>query len=112
MDAVVERIGKNPGFGSGVIAVYQLAKYRIVEVCTGEYTQPEIVVDHLLMTAKELNDLRVGDRVRLYIYRSKTILSRRNEEGFRKATDEVSEFYVGDKPMPLSANCKPCEPCE
>lgn len=111
VDAIVERIGKNPGVGSGVMAVYQLAKYTIVKVCTGEYAQPEIVVDHLLLTAEELNDLRVGDRVRLHVRRSETIFRRNNEDGFRKATDEIGEFYISDKPSVLSSDCKPCEEC-
>ena len=112
LDAIVERIGRNPGIGSGRLAVYQFAKYRIVEICAGEYGRPEIVVDHLILTTEELKELKVGDRVRLPVRRSKTILTRNNEEGFREATDEVSEFYIGERPMLLPANCKPCKPCE
>lgn len=110
VDAIVERIGQNPGVGSGVMAVYQLAKYTIVKVCAGEYAKPQIVVDHLLLTAEELNDLRVGDRVRLNMRRSKTIFTRNNEDGFREATDEIGEFYISDKPVRLPPNSTPCDP--
>ena len=107
VDAIVERIGKNPGVGSGVFAVYQFAKYKVAKVCAGEYTRSEIVVDHVVMTAEELNNLRVGDRVRLSANKSKTIYLRNNEEGFRKVTHEVDEFYIGSQPTLLSS-VAPC----
>ena len=112
LDAVVTQIGKNPGVGSGVFAVYQLAKYKIVKVCEGDYTQPEIVVDQLLLTAHELDDLRVGERVRLSVQRSKTVLMRYNQQGIREPGDEIREFYLGEPPQLLPASCSPCEPCQ
>ena len=96
--AVVENIGKNPGVSSGVYLIYQLAKYRVVEVCAGTYTQKEIVVDHLLITGDELKSLRIGDKVFLTVHPSKAIGLRFDEEGFRSPSDKIETFYLGDEP--------------
>lgn len=111
LEGVVEKIGKSPGVGSGIHAVYQFAKYKVATVCEGEYDQQEIVVDHLLLYGNELDTFRPGDRVRLVIKKSNTIFLRNNEEGFRNADDKVEVFYIGEKPRLLSPECVSCEPC-
>lgn len=112
MDAFVERIGAAPGVGSGVRAVYQLAKYNVTQVCEGEYNQQDIVVDHLMLYGDELDGFRPGDKVRLVAKKSNTIFTRNNEDGFRNAHDKVEVYYIGEKPKLLSPGCAPCEPCE
>jgi hypothetical protein len=105
--AVVEKIGKDPGVSSGYYLIYQLAKYRVVEVCAGNYSQKEIVVDHLLVSGDELKALRVGDKVYLTLQPSKTIKMRFNEEGFRDSSQNVGTFYIGHKPdVTKPAPCK------
>ena len=105
--AVVEKIGKDPGVSSGYYLIYQLAKYRVVEVCVGNYSQKEIVVDHLLVSGDELKTLRVGDKVYLTLQPSKTIEMRFNEEGFRDSSQKVGTFYIGHKPdVTKPAPCK------
>lgn len=110
-EASVEKIGRSPGVGSGDVAVYQLAKYKIISICEGEYDQQEIVVDHVMLYGHELDDVRVGDRVRVVTRKSNTIFTRKNEEGFRNAGDKIEVFYTGEKPQLVSPNCAACEPC-
>jgi len=112
IDAFVEKIGAAPKVGSGVRAVYQFAKYNVTQVCKGEYRQQDIVVDHLMLDGNELDAFRPGDRVRLVIQQSKTILTRNNEDGFRNARDKVEFFYTGERPKLLGADCAPCAPCQ
>lgn len=105
--AVVEKIGKDPGVSSGYYLIYQLAKYRVVQVCAGNYNQKGIVVDHLLVSGDELKTLRVGDKVYLTLQPSKTIEIRFNEEGFRDSSQKVSTFYIGHQPdVTKPAPCK------
>jgi hypothetical protein len=111
IEAIVTKIGKAPGVGSGFHAIYQFAKYKVTSVCKGEYEQREIVVDHLILYGNELDELKSGDRVRLVIEKSNKIFSRNDEEGFRDANDKVETFYIGEKPQRLLANCVPCESC-
>jgi hypothetical protein len=96
--ATVERVGQNPGVSSGVLKIYQLAKYRVVGVCRGTYNEKEIVVDHLLVTGDELRSLHVGDKVYLTLQPSKTIEMRVNEEGLRSTSENVGTFYIGHQP--------------
>jgi hypothetical protein len=112
IDAFVEKIGAAPGVGSGVRAVYQLAKYNITQVCEGEYHQQDIVVDHLMLYGDELDGFRPGDKVRLVAKKSNTIFTRNNEDGFRDAHDKVEVYYIGEKPKHLFPGGAPCEPCE
>ena len=112
LEGIVERIGVAPRVGSGHLAVYQLAKYKVTSLCEGEYDQRDIVIDHLILFGNELDGFRPGDKVRLVIKKSKTIFTRNNEDGFRNADDEVEVFYVGEKPKLLSPNCAQCEPCQ
>jgi len=112
LEAVVEKIGEAPHVGSGFVAVYQFAKYRVTSVCGGEYDQQEIIVDHLMLSGNELDELRQGDKVRLVIEKSDTIFHRNNEEGFRNAEDKVKVFYIGEKPKLLGPNCARCELCQ
>src|ERR1044072_4997027 len=111
IEATVEKIGKPPGGDSGLMAVYQVAKYKVTSVCNGDYDKKEIMVDHLIRLANDLEGLRPGDRVRLVLEKSPKIFVRNNEEGFRDASENVSTFYIGEKPKVLSSNCAACEPC-
>ncbi|HEU4712116.1 MAG TPA: hypothetical protein VFS76_11155 [Pyrinomonadaceae bacterium] len=111
LEGTVEKIGVSPGVGSGDLAVYQFAKYRVTSVCEGEYGSQQIVVDHLLLRGNELDRFRPGDRVRLIIKKSNKIFTRNNEDGFRNANDKVEVFYIGEEPKLLPRDCVACEPC-
>jgi len=90
----VEKLGPDLGFGSGVLAVYRLAKYRVDKVCEGKYDGREIVVDHLIFTAREFEGIKVNDRVCLTVEISNKVIVRYNAEGIRSASDDVKTFYT------------------
>lgn len=98
-EGTVLKIG-HPMPASGFNAFYRLAKYRVERVCRGKYTKSEIVVDHLSLTTKELNAIKVGDRVRVTVVSSKKIFTRFDEEGIREKSDKVKVFYVGGEVPP------------
>ncbi len=91
----LERIGPDPGILSGDLAVYRLAKYRVQHVCNGEYHEKEIVVDHLVLTGKEFEGIKVGDQVCVSVEKSKKVFARFNAEGIRGPKDIVKTFFVG-----------------
>ena len=108
---VVEKIGRNPGGPSGLHAAYQLVRYRIEEICEGNYVQNEIVVDHLIGDGNELKDINVGEHVCLTVDVSKTIFVRNNEEGFRNPEDNVEFFFIGGRPTKVTKaiSCQQCQ---
>lgn len=93
-EGTVLRIGPHMPM-SGGCAFYRLAKYRVDRVCSGRYFEPEIVVDNLVLTGKELDELSEGDRVWVTVTKSKEIFSRMNIEGIREESDKVDIFYEG-----------------
>jgi len=94
IEGTLEKLGPDTGMLSGRIAVYRLAKYRVERVCEGNYDSKEIVVDHLILSGKEFEDISVGDRVCLTLKISDQIAVRYNAEGIRRSTDTVKTFYV------------------
>ena len=105
--AVLEGLGQHPGATSGSRQIFQLAKYRVVAVCSGTLDQKEIVVDHLLVSGDELQSLRVGDKVYLSLGRSNTISWRFDEDGFRSPSEKVDTFFIGHKPERIAPTiCK------
>jgi len=55
----IEAIAPDTGILSGDLAIYRLIKYRVERLCQGEYKREDIVVDHLIVTGKELEGLKV-----------------------------------------------------
>jgi hypothetical protein len=96
-----------PTPGSGVIAFYRLVKYKVNRVCKGRYSDSEIVVDHWVVTTKELEGVKIGDKVCFAVNRSKRILRRWNADGIRATSDLVPVFYIGNAVAPPST-----EPCD
>lgn len=93
-EGTVMKIGP-PIFRSGFVTAYRLVKYRVERVCTGSYQQAEIVVDHLVLTGKELDGVNVGDRVYVTLKKAKKISPRYNVAGIREASDKLNVFYIG-----------------
>ena len=85
LECTVLRVGPNPGWVSGDTAVFRLVKYRIRQICGGDYGDPEIVVDHLVLTGTELDGIKVGDKVCIVVRKSETIPARYNAKGIREA---------------------------
>jgi hypothetical protein len=96
-EGVVLQIGPFPGYLSGFLPAYQLVKYRIERIISGRYEGKEIVVDHLMITGKELEGIKVGDRVCVTALPSEKIELRVNAKGIRNASQAVNLFYIGDE---------------
>ena len=93
-EGIVSRIGP-AGRISGDVLAYQLVKYRVERIITGHYESKEIVVDHLIITGKELERIKVGDRVCVTVRASEKVDLRVNANGIRKASQAVKVFYIG-----------------
>src|SRR5262245_42752544 len=96
-EGLVSQIGPDPGYLSGGLPAYQLVKYRIQRIVSGRYEGREIVVDHLILTGKELEGIKVGARVRVTVRASEKIDLRVNAKGIRKASQVVKVFYIGEE---------------
>lgn len=107
----VRRIASDTGIRSGDLAIYRLVSYKVEHVCQGEYNEKAIVVDHLILTGKELDGIKVGDRVCVSVEKSKNVLARFNAEGIRSSNETVKIFFVGGKVAGssegLSCSCCP-----
>jgi len=102
----VSQIGPDPGYLSGDTPAYRLVKYRVERIITGRYVGKEIVVDHLILTGKELEGIKVDDRVCVKVRAYEKIELRVNAKGIRKASQAVRVFYIGGK-----VNHSKGEPC-
>lgn len=89
----VIKVDRSPKENSGQNLVYRLAKYKVERVCEGEYTGSEIVVDHMVLTGRELKGLKVGDVVCVTVEKKKDIIERWNAPGIREPSEVVSMFY-------------------
>jgi hypothetical protein len=101
----VLEIGPSPGYGSGGVQAYQLVKYRVNNVCEGEYEHREIIVDHLLLDPDELKGLKVGDKVCIGVTKIKEMSSRWNDDQLRHSSDQVSYFYVAHDVLIRNCQC-------
>lgn len=82
-------------FQSGRASSYQLVKYRIERICKGNYKHQEIVVDHLILSGKELDGIKVGDKLFVTVRKAKKINPRYNVPGLREPSESISNFYIG-----------------
>ena len=109
-EGTVECLGPDPGIMSGILAVYRLAKYRVQKVVVGKFAGSEMVVDHLILTGKELEGIGVTDRVCVTVTASKKILQRWDAEGLRSPSEDVETFYIAASIVKLGSNeWSPCE---
>ena len=89
----VIKLARDPGRKSGGDLFYRLVKYKVERVCEGEYAGSEIVVDHLMMSGRELKGLKVGGIVCVTVEKRKTLLARWNAPGIREPSETVNVFY-------------------
>jgi hypothetical protein len=104
-EGTVLQIGP-PVPGSGGVAFYRLAKFRVDRIVIGNYSRAEIVVDQLSLTGKELDDLRLGDRVCVTVEKSKEIFSRMNVSGLREETEQIDTFNLVTNITPNMTTCR------
>jgi hypothetical protein len=95
-----------PTPAGGVLAVYRPAKCRVERVCKGKIEGREIVVDHYIITGKELDGVGVGDRISVAVYEADGVRTRWDVEGIRGTSDAVKMFYVGGGVAPVKPS--PC----
>ena len=97
----VLKLAPDPGTGSGsALVVYQLARYRVDRVCRGSYSEKEITVDHLILSGKELEGVKVGDRLCVTVEKRPKVFNRWNSPGIREESDVVEMFYLGGEAKP------------
>lgn len=102
------KLGPDPGFVSGRVAAYRLAKYRVERICAGKHEGQEIIVDHPIFTGKEFEDIEIGDRVCLTIKVSDKVLVRNNAEEIRAPDETVNTFFIAEGLATVSNTSKCC----
>jgi hypothetical protein len=69
--AEVKNIEQQPiGALSGRSASYRMANYAVIQIIKGQLRKKEISVSHLILIGKELDELRIGDKVLLCLSES------------------------------------------
>ncbi len=106
VEATVLKVGDLPAVSCGVMAVYQLATYRVERVLMGKYSLSEITVDHLACKRDVLAGIAPGDRVIVVINLRQNVLQRWNAEGIRSASDKVEKFYVAERIARATSCCE------
>lgn len=81
-------------FVSGVIVAYHLVRYKIIKVTKGQYTQNHIVVDHLILSGKELDKFRPGDRACVCVEKQDEIQQRWEVKGIREPGEKVPWYFI------------------
>lgn len=104
-EGTVIKVGELPAMSCGVMAVYQLARYRVDRVLVGNYKAAEITVDHLACKRDVLEGISSSDKVIVVINRNKTVLQRWNTVGIRSPSDVVKTFYVAERVARPSSCC-------
>ena len=104
-EGTVIKVGDLPSVSCGVMAVYQLAKYRVDHVLVGDYKAPEIVVDHLACNRDVLQGVSAGDKVIVVVNKRSNVPQRWNAEGIRSSNDKVNIFYVAKRVARATSCC-------
>jgi hypothetical protein len=87
--AEVKNIEQHPiGAPSGRSANYRMADYSVVEIIKGKLKKKDISVSHLILTGKELDELKVDDKVLLCLGESWHV-SKRNGRTIAYGMNEV-----------------------
>lgn len=95
-------ISPGPVTVSGDLPSYRLVKYRILKMISGNYSPSEIVVDHPIITGKELRTVKVGKYLKVAVLPSETIDLRINADGLRDSTETVELFYIARRAVKTS----------
>jgi len=104
-EGTVIKVGDLPSMSCGVMAVYQLAKYRVDRVLAGNYKATDIIVDHLACKRDVLNGISAGDKVIVVVNKRGSVLQRWNAEGIRNPDDKVNVFYVAKRVARATSCC-------
>ena len=96
-EGTLETLGPDPGFVSGVLASYRLAKYRVEKICEGQYDGTEIIVDHRIFTLKEFEGINVNDRLCITVKKSTDTSEQFYDNVLRSPTDDIKTRYIAQK---------------
>jgi hypothetical protein len=77
-------------------------------ICQGKYKGKEIVVDHLVLSGHEFENINIGDRVSVTVQVSDKVLARYDADGIRNSSDTVEMFYVGMEDIKRSHSGSNC----
>jgi hypothetical protein len=91
----VSKIGEINESPSGVIANYQLMEYEVVKVLQGYYADNKMIVDHVVLTGKEIKGIKPGSRVCVEVRKIKNLPERTDDNIIRSSEDKVEWFYFG-----------------
>src|SRR5215213_9907503 len=69
----VSKVGEKNELMSGVFASYQLMEYEVVKVIKGDYKDNKIIVDHLILSGKELRGVKLGSKVCIEVTKIKNL---------------------------------------
>jgi hypothetical protein len=84
----------HPGVHCGILAVHQVAKYRVDRLLWGDYRAQEMVVDHLACEGDVFKDFSLGDLVRLTVRVDKKYRVITCWPGIREYGATPQVFYV------------------
>lgn len=93
-EGTLEILGPEPGFVSGLLASYRLAKYRVEKVCEGQFAATEIIVDHRVFTGKEFEGINVNDRVCITVKKSSDMSEEFYDNVLRSPKDNIKTRYI------------------
>jgi hypothetical protein len=91
----VLKIGEKNELMSGVFASYQLMEYKVVKVLKGNYADNKIVVDHLVLSGKELKGIKRGSKVCVEVIKTRNLPERMDDDIIRSSEDKVDWYYLG-----------------
>jgi hypothetical protein len=91
----VSKVGEKNELMSGVFASYQLMEYNVIKVVKGNYADNKIIVDHLVLSGKELNGVKLGSKVCIEVTKIKNLPDRMDDNIVRRSEDKVDWFYLG-----------------
>ncbi len=92
VDRMAPRTPKN-----GDIIAYRLVRYKIFQVKRGFYENKMIVVDHPIVSGKELESISVGDWVEVTVRQADSIDVRINSRGIRAPEQHLNTFFIARK---------------
>ena len=85
------------GRSCGVLLVHQVAKYRVLRILAGKYSQHEIVVDHPACDGDVFKSIPVLSRVRITVRVWRDYLAVTMHPGIREV-EHPKRFYVAEFP--------------
>jgi hypothetical protein len=106
-EGTVLNVGPHPHIACGLLAIYQLATYKVERVWKGDVPLGEIVVEHLACSGKELEGIKQGDRVLVIVTRETKapLETTTSVEGTREEKAKPAVFFYNAQRVGKLTNC-------